>query len=972
MSNGSYDKLSAQSPKSDREPGPRDARGRIRLDADPDWAAPDIETYLDKLSPVDMSNKENTSPSDQHYFAHFDSHPDRGSQTPSPPGPNPRDTLDSHDLSLSPRNVTRDSLLGNMLLSLDQFSMGQMNCVQTGGGARTMSGFAEPAYYYEGQEEDQPRKARTMTSTTQTARSTMRPRGPSASSSGRGHGYSYSSDYEPPDDPSRMPGNVMRGRKRSNSSSTGFQTSLGRINSLRDMTNQRATAVAGVPIQRPLHSRGGRGSKSSSTNSIDMAGYAQVLGSQRWAASGVAIPKRSSSLEITRPNFGTQPPELRQQQQQHQPWHIELPNSFFNYSTTNFHDNDLDDAAPTPTVPIGPRRLANMPSMPSFARPDPMGEPLSPVRSVNLNLERKRSTKSNHTHYSSSRFSSAREREAAHLPPPLPASGTGPVPMPDLDSAPAPHVGYEKAKEPVPVHAQPAAASPVSQPSKEKQPGFFRRMFGGGSKTSSVVASLDQSAVSTNSPTIPSVVSPASPAPANTMNNTSITTTAGNITPHQAPPAATPSQANKSNSNPPSRQTNSSHGLQKKPSGFFRRRKKSVSVATVEAPPLPPSLPPSLPPPILPPADLGLAPPKPIETLTPRPVPSPVTSLRKAMDPYLKASEPATPSGRASPSSHRDDLALSVYHSAVEELNSPADRVPRSFSPDYEPDPRATIREVPADGKVKSETRRAGTPAREISKLPYTYERTGSFLHDNSESEASPPRVRKQASQPTMGSRSRSPNTAGRATLAPGLVDAPLSSPSSNTTVRDKKLDRLTQESMSSEKSDRPSSLTLPIEGVRTDATLKARASVASIPSLRIETSDATANTTLPKSENPLDEPEFVLGDPTEDDKVKAKQIYHGSEEFIPKEKAASWMGEEGPIRQRTLRAYIELYDFTNKSIITSLRDVCNRLILKGETQQVDRILVAFSKRWCDCNPNHGFKSMGEFSSCHQRGPNQC
>lgn len=115
-----------------------------------------------------------------------------------------------------------------------------------------------------------------------------------------------------------------------------------------------------------------------------------------------------------------------------------------------------------------------------------------------------------------------------------------------------------------------------------------------------------------------------------------------------------------------------------------------------------------------------------------------------------------------------------------------------------------------------------------------------------------------------------------------------------------------------------------------------------------------------------LDEPEFVIGEPTEDDHQKAQQIYDGVEDFIPKEKAASWMGEEGPIRQRTLKAYIDLYDFTDLSILSALRKVCGRLILRGETQQVDRILVAFSKRWCDCNPNHGFKATGKFLSNSQ------
>jgi hypothetical protein len=116
----------------------------------------------------------------------------------------------------------------------------------------------------------------------------------------------------------------------------------------------------------------------------------------------------------------------------------------------------------------------------------------------------------------------------------------------------------------------------------------------------------------------------------------------------------------------------------------------------------------------------------------------------------------------------------------------------------------------------------------------------------------------------------------------------------------------------------------------------------------------------------PLDEPNFVVGEPTEDDRQKAQKIYDGDEDWISKAKAAAWMGEEGPIRQRTLQAYMELYDFKNQSVVSALRQVCGRLIFRAETQQVDRILVAFSKRWCDCNPNHGFKATGEPTSNHR------
>ncbi|EMR67488.1 putative sec7 domain-containing protein [Eutypa lata UCREL1] len=130
--------------------------------------------------------------------------------------------------------------------------------------------------------------------------------------------------------------------------------------------------------------------------------------------------------------------------------------------------------------------------------------------------------------------------------------------------------------------------------------------------------------------------------------------------------------------------------------------------------------------------------------------------------------------------------------------------------------------------------------------------------------------------------------------------------------------------------------------------------SAASLPSVRVDNADARSKFTG----SPFDEPDVTVGEPTRDDRQKAKGIFDGNEDFIQKEKAAAWMGEEGLVRQRTLRAYMDLYDFANHSVLSSLRQICNRLVLKAETQQVDRILVAFSKRWCECNSNHGFKTM--------------
>ncbi|SLM36319.1 Sec7 domain, alpha orthogonal bundle [Lasallia pustulata] len=97
--------------------------------------------------------------------------------------------------------------------------------------------------------------------------------------------------------------------------------------------------------------------------------------------------------------------------------------------------------------------------------------------------------------------------------------------------------------------------------------------------------------------------------------------------------------------------------------------------------------------------------------------------------------------------------------------------------------------------------------------------------------------------------------------------------------------------------------------------------------------------------------------EPTEQDRQQAKKLYDGDEDGVAKDKAAAWLGESGAGHARVLRAYMEFFEWRNLNILASLRDLCGRLLLKGETQQVDRILDAFSIRWVSCNANHGFKA---------------
>ncbi|KXX74681.1 Cytohesin-4 [Madurella mycetomatis] len=779
----------------------------------------DIETFLESLTPVDipidMSNPEHEHHEHHEHHDHYD--------RPEPRRPNPRD---SHDLSLSPRQVTRDSLVTNMLLSLDQLSMGQIST--SFGGSRTA--YDEPAIYPPFATDD----TRAMTFNSRPGR-------------GNGHGYSYSSDFE---------GTDISSRGRRSNSSSGFQSGLGRINSMRE-TSQRSPG-------RAMHSRGGKGSKNGSTSSVDAGGYAQVLGSQRWAR---GFGRRSSSFDgEARPPAG--------------PWHVEFSSSFF---------NDGYDAAPTPNVPGGTRKLTTVPSLPVLSPSELKTEPKSPARGPGV--ERRRSTRSSRSatvgRKPEPKFNTARDA------PPLPAL--------DLDSAPAPNIGYEKTKDA-------GLAPPSAAHLAKEKPGFFRRMFGSSKST-----------ISSSSPSL-QVSAPADS------------------------PLGKPASVLQSKSAPPSRDSpqSTTHTLQKKTSSFFRRRKHSVTDS--ETPPMP----------NMPAAPAVKLPLDRIEARSGKPEPSPITSLRRAMDPFLQGSPASTaaqtPVDTVLPSIEMPEDAPHHDQPSRREAEEECGPTTRGFSPDYDPSPNAVIRKVEPEPSGDAELRPIATPNRQPPEF-LVESPPKSFLRDNSDSEDSPVRQRKAPrSEPREKSLRPTHEQDGRTRSPSPVVAKSKSVPNLNKAARqDAK-----QSSIS--RSDRKDSNTLGLEP--TAETMYKPA----LPSLRIDSAEPSpkgmgTGESVGQSAKSIDEPEIVMGDPTEDDRQKAQKIFEGSEDYIAKDKAAAWMGEEGIVRQRTLRAYMDLYDFENQSIVASLRQVCQRLLLRAETQQVDRILVAFAKRWCECNPNHGFKT---------------
>ncbi|KAK6509289.1 hypothetical protein TWF481_004047 [Arthrobotrys musiformis] len=99
-------------------------------------------------------------------------------------------------------------------------------------------------------------------------------------------------------------------------------------------------------------------------------------------------------------------------------------------------------------------------------------------------------------------------------------------------------------------------------------------------------------------------------------------------------------------------------------------------------------------------------------------------------------------------------------------------------------------------------------------------------------------------------------------------------------------------------------------------------------------------------------------GQPSPEEKDAARKIFEGDEDFLPKVKAAAFLGEAGAPSARIRTAYMALHDWTGVNILVAFRCLCEKLVLKGETQQVDRIVSAVAKRWCECNQNHGFKNV--------------
>ncbi|KAH7095240.1 hypothetical protein FB567DRAFT_543587 [Paraphoma chrysanthemicola] len=523
-----------------------------------------------------------------------------------------RDSHDSHDLSFAEGATVRDSVVDNMLLSLDQFSTGHM--FSSSGSNTQYAPYGEDDFFLRD--------------------NSYRPPGPRH----RGHTYtsSRSSDYDLHDEGARYAANNSRSRRSNSSNTIGLPMS--RKGSVRDPPARQTNGPYGQ-YQQGGHTRGAgkKSSKGSGSSSMDF-GQAGVLGTHR-----LGFGKRSASFDHSHADRSRVSPVK-----------VESVLDRGRVAYQNYADEY--DAAPEPTIPAGPRRVPEAPQspiayppQPNYAPPQAPGPRRRGSARSNTSYKTLRKNKSQPEH---NMRAQAQEFVNASTLRDLP-----PVPSLQDPSAPSPSVGSRKPVFP--------SQTPVVPP--KERPGFFRRVFGGGSSRSQPQlanptgatnsAPLDSPASAKQKlPDIDSIYSQTRPR--TTPNSNSHIATQIKATPRAQQPGSQ-SQKDLQPSVPPV--------LAKKPSSFFRRRKKSVSENSK--------------PPVM--ALDFTPPPKPV--LPAQPSPS-VSSLRKVMNPYLNDGARAG-----------DKFYESREHQPLEDVTN-SERA-QGFSPGYKPHKDATVRTVKSSSR---------------------------------------------------------------------------------------------------------------------------------------------------------------------------------------------------------------------------------------------------------------------------------
>jgi hypothetical protein len=869
---------------------------------------------------------------------------------------------DSHDLSL--HDGTRDSVVDNMLLSLDQLSGAAVSS-----DPKTLySNYVDDDFFLEDNPLPPPKATRH-----------------------RGHTYasSHSSDFDlhPDDASSRYSSHHSRG-KRSNSSNNIIPSSMTRKGSLRGYPGMREKQTGSVFGEYPQtsHSRGGplKGSKSSASSSIEF-GHSGFLGAHR-----LGLGNKAASFDHGNLTERSRMAAARAE--------TVLDRSRHAYQT--FPDYD---SAPQPSIPAGPRRLqeqpqssTTLPLQPSHAPPQaPVQRRRNSIRSTTTNrtLRKNKSQPEQNMRQQAQEFVNA--SNLRDLPP---------IPMFQDPPAPSPSVNTRKQRFPSP--------APVTAP-KEK-PGFFRRVFGGSSKNQPQLQDTSNSSISSR----------VDHSPASSQYRAPDINSAY----PQVRPQTTPSNANhivsqlkslprppQTGAAPPKEALPAPPTLAKKHSSFFRRRKKSVSETSRPPVPLefrPPPKPEPLPvhaspghsslrevmnPYLYEPGSANLnhqdSPSKPAKMANDVPTSGFSPGYKPHKDAVVRTVTPGSRGDENTPPSSRGEqvkaeeslstsspkLKLKLRNGRTSLGNPHSDSFVADSSSYDDRSGRATPTlsgEQYASGALDEsrllETRPTFPPfARSVP--DEVSERT--VPSEDERADLTPQSADTGVSGANMGlGNSAAFQTASEAEDDGWVVATPAMKQQATLSKTTGNTARVWLRPTSSEENlakGKVGLLSLPLESARasqqslgktssSEAPLTTPSSVdddfhsaTSLPVVQLEGGESED---MPAIVEPRASHEET---PRDADRERALRIFSGDDPVVVKNQAAAILGDNTTESTRIRKAYMGLFDWTGFNILAAMRDLCGKLILKAETQQVDRILMTLSERWCECNPNHGFKATG-------------
>ncbi|KAG0277125.1 hypothetical protein BGZ95_006469, partial [Linnemannia exigua] len=82
-----------------------------------------------------------------------------------------------------------------------------------------------------------------------------------------------------------------------------------------------------------------------------------------------------------------------------------------------------------------------------------------------------------------------------------------------------------------------------------------------------------------------------------------------------------------------------------------------------------------------------------------------------------------------------------------------------------------------------------------------------------------------------------------------------------------------------------------------------------------------------------------------------ARRLFDEDETLMKREEIAAYMATPNPFYRSILIHYMSYFDFSGLRLDMAFRALCQKLVLKGESQEVDRVLEAFAGRYVVCNP---------------------